>query len=84
MTKLAIFSNYLKNENDPKVHHPLDDQHHSKDCHLPPNKNLSMRLHYDLCRTSFFNGPDIGVVDPRILSLKLGQNCVSNNTWYLH
>ena len=33
-------------------HHPLDDQHRSKDCHLPQNKNLSMRLHYDLCRTS--------------------------------
>ena len=45
--KLAILSS------NPKVHHPLDNQHHSKDCHLPQNKNLSMRLHYDLCRTSF-------------------------------
>ena len=53
--KFAILSNFLKNEYDPKVHYPLDDQYHSKACHLPQNKNLSMRLHYDLCRTSFFS-----------------------------
>ena len=29
------------------------------------------------------NGPDTGVVDPRNLSLKFGQNCVSNDNWYI-
>ena len=51
VTKIGNSIKLPQNENDPKVHHPLDD--HSKDCHLPQNKNLSMRLHYDLCRTSF-------------------------------